>query len=212
MGREQVFNDSVDLREYLTPLMRQKRLIALVALLVLAAAALYTFSRTPVYKATATVLLKPTGVNLADLGALGSEKLVNLETESQLVKSTAVATSAGAELGTGATPAEALKHVSVTVVPDSQTLEISYSDPDPTRAQQGAMAFARAYLDDRQAQAEDLVDTQRQALDAKLANAQCELDGTQCEDTGTIPPDVGATASDKEALRQEISSLSAQLT
>jgi capsular exopolysaccharide synthesis family protein len=212
MGREQVFNDSVDLREYLTPLTRQKRLIALVALLVLAAAAVYSFTRTPVYKATATVLLKPTGVNIADLGALGSEKLVNLETESQLVKSTTVATNAAAELGTGATPTEALKHVSVTVVPDSQTLEISYSDPDPTRAQQGAMAFARAYLDDRQAQAEDLVDSQRQALEGKIANAQCELDGTQCELVGTVPSDEGTTASDKETLRQEISNLTAQLT
>jgi capsular exopolysaccharide synthesis family protein len=214
MGQEQVYNDSVDLREYLAPLLRQKRLVILVTLLVLAAAAAYTFTRTPVYKATATVLLKPTGVNLVELGALGSEKLVNLETESQLVKSTAVATDAAAELGTGATPSEALKRVSVTVVPDSQTLEISYSDPDPARAQQGAMAFARAYLDDRQAQAEDLVDSQRQALNDKIADAECELDPTadaKCELDGTTAPD-GITAPDKEALKQEISSLKEQLT
>jgi tyrosine-protein kinase len=196
-GREQVFNDNVDLREYLAPLMRQKRLIILVALLVLAAAAAYSFTRTPVYKATATVLVKPTGVNLTDLGALGSDKLLNLETERQLAQSTSVATKAAAELGTGVTPADALKHVSVEAITDSQALEISYADTDPTRAQQGAMAFGRAYLDDRQSQAEDLVASQHQALTDKLDEVNAKL--------GV------ATDSDKAALIQTKISLEAQL-
>jgi capsular exopolysaccharide synthesis family protein len=213
MGREQAYNDSVDLREYLAPLMRQKRLIALVAILVLAAAAAYTFTRTPVYKATATVLLKPTGVNLADLGALGSEKLLNLETEMQLVKSTAVATNATAALGGGMTPAEALKHVSVNVVPDSQALEISYTDPDPTRAQKGAMAFARGYLDDRQAQAEDLVTSQIDELNAKLAAANAritELNATIAS-TSSSSPEYRDAKTELETVGQSIVNLTAQV-
>jgi capsular exopolysaccharide synthesis family protein len=132
----------------------------------------YTFTRTPVYTATATVLLKPTGVNLTDLGALGSEKLLNLETETQLVQSTTVATNAIAALAIDATPAEALKHVSVKAVTDSQALEISYSDPDPDLAQRGSMAFAQEYLDNRQSQAQDLVDSQVKLLNEKILTAQ----------------------------------------
>ncbi|MEO8293043.1 MAG: polysaccharide biosynthesis tyrosine autokinase, partial [Actinomycetota bacterium] len=199
VGHDQTYNDNVDLREYLAPLLRQKRLITLITLVVLAAAAAYTFTRTPVYKATATVLIKPTGVNLTDLGALGSDKLLNLETEKQLVQSTAVATEAMA-VGSSVTPAEALKHVSVDAIPDSQALEISYSDTDPTRAQEGAKAFARAYLADRRSQAEDLVASQRDELTGKIADIQRQIDGLD-----------GSTPSDKATLQQFISSLQVQV-
>lgn len=200
VGHDPTYNDNVDLREYLAPLLRQKRLITLVTLVVLAAAAAYTFTRTPVYKSTATVLIKPTGVNLTDLGALGSDKLLNLETEKQLVRSTPVATEAMAELGNSVTPAEALKHVSVDAIPDSQALEISYSDTDPTRAQEGAMAFARAYLGDRRTQADDLVASQRDELTGKIADAQRQIDELD-----------GSTTSDKATLQQFISSLQVQV-
>jgi capsular exopolysaccharide synthesis family protein len=214
MGHDQVFNDSVDLREYLAPLMRQKRLIILVTLVVLAAAAAYTFTRTPVYKATATVLLKPTGVNLVDLGALGSEKLLNLETETQLVKSTVVAETAITELGSDMTPAEALKHVSVNVVTDSQALEISYSDPDPVRAQKGAMAFARGYLDNRQSQAQDLVDSQVQLLNDKITEAEAEiqtLNDTLDASTSPTSADARDARTEKARLQSKIIQLQAQV-
>ncbi len=213
MGHDQMFHDNVDLREFLAPLKRQRRLIILVTLLVLAAAAAYTFTRTPQYQATATVLLKPTGVNLTDLGALGSAKLLNLETETQLVKSTSVATNATAALGSDLTPAEALKHVSVKAVTDSQALEISYSDPEASHAQEGAMAFARAYLDDRQAQAQDLKDSQIEELTKKITDDRETINALNeiIASTSSDPADAQNAKTDKEAILSSLINLQAQV-
>ena len=175
VGSEQVVDDAVDLREYLVPIVRHKFLVLGTALLVVALSVLYSFTRPPVYTSTATVLVKPTGVNLTELGGLGTEKLVNLETEAQLVESTAVAESAAAALGGDETPQQLLRNVSAQPVPDSQTLDITYSDGEPSSAQEGAMAFTRAYLDDRSAAAQQLVLGQVEQITASIEAAQARL-------------------------------------
>jgi len=174
-GRDRQVGDTVDLREYLEPVIRQKRLILVTALVVLGVACTYTFTRPSVYTSTATVLVKPTGVNLADLGPLGTEKLVNVDTEMQIVRSTIVAEKAVAAMNTDATAVELLKHVSVSAAPDAQTLEISFSGPSPSVAQQGTAAFADAYLTYRQQQAQGLVDSQLREINASLMADQARV-------------------------------------
>jgi capsular exopolysaccharide synthesis family protein len=167
-------DETVDLRRYVEPVVRQKRLALLTACVVFAACLLYTFTRTPVYRSTATVLVKPTGVNLANLPS-GAEKLVDIETEARVVRSMPVAERAAPSVHAGLTPAQLLDRVSVAPVVDTLTLEISFRDTDPSVAQEGASAFARAYLAYRAQQAQELVASQLAEIDASLAADQTRL-------------------------------------
>jgi len=195
MGQYPIVDGTVDIRAYLKPLARQKRLILATTLVVVLAAVAYTFTRTPVYTSKATVLVKPTGVNLLATGALGTEKLLNLDTEVQFVGSTAVATAAAKSMGTGETPSELLKRVSASVVTASQALQISYTDSSPSVAQQGAAAFAIAYLDNRQTQAQQLIATQRQQIASNLANAEAQIR----KDDGIIASSPASSAASQTA-------------
>ena len=175
MSQDSMVAGTVDVRVYLRPLLRQKRFIAMTTLVVVLIAGVYTFTRTSIYTAKTTVLVKPTGVNLLETGPLGTLKLLNLDTEVQLVGSTPVATLAAKSIGAGALPADLLKHVSASAVTTSQALQISFSDPSPSVAQRGAAAFAAAYLTNRQTQAEQLVATQQAKIAAALAAAETRI-------------------------------------
>lgn len=174
-SQDRQFGQTVDLGEYFDLIMRRKRLVLVTVLVVLMAALGYTLVQTPVYTSKATVLLKPTGVNLTALGALGPEKLINTDTEMQIVRSTVVATQAAPSIETDLTPAQLLSHVSVSSTPDTQTLEISYSDPNRSTAQKGATAFADAYLAYRHQEAQALVASQLDQLDKSITAAQDQL-------------------------------------
>jgi non-specific protein-tyrosine kinase len=202
-GRDRQVGETLDLREYLEPVIRQRRLILVVALITFGVAFIYTFARPAAYTSTATVLVKPTGVNLADLGPLGTEKLVNTDTEMQIVRSTVVAEQAASSTNTDLTPAQLLKHVSVSAVPNAQTLEISYSDSNPLVARQGASAFADAYLEYRQQQAQALVDSQLEGINASLKVDKARLQKLN-EVIASSPRD-SAAARNARAQRDSVS-------
>ncbi len=166
----------VDLREYLLALKRRRWLIAAIALGFLALAAAYSFTATPVYTATAKVLVKPTGVDPAAAANAGPSKLVNLPTEAEVAASSEVASIAAKALRSTSSPQTLLQQESVAIPTNALLLlEISYSDPRPGQAQKGAIAFAQAYLQYQQSQATlDL--TQRQAqFNAVIAQKQATL-------------------------------------
>jgi tyrosine-protein kinase len=142
-----------DLRRELRVLWAHRWLILATTVVMVGLAAAYTFLKTPIYTATAKTLIKPTGVNLADLGAGGAIRLISPETEAEVATSQEVALVAAATLGSDATPETLLKHVSVSVPANAQILEMHYSDPLPEKARAGAQAFADAYLVYRQEQA-----------------------------------------------------------
>jgi succinoglycan biosynthesis transport protein ExoP len=161
---EDLTESSVDLRHYVAVLRRQRWLVAVAAAIGLGAGLGYSVATTPVYSATAEVLVRPISLNPLDAG---TEDL-SLETEREVVLSTSVATAAGRRLGTP-DPAALLERVDVEIPAETQVLEIVYTDPVPRRAAQGAEAFAEAYLQFRT----------RQALDAAfrvLENIQRQID------------------------------------
>jgi succinoglycan biosynthesis transport protein ExoP len=205
-GSDQMVEGTIDLRDYVEPIVRHKYLVLGTLVLVNALAILYTLTRPPVYTSTSTVLVKPTGVNLTELGGLGTERLVNLQTEAQLVESTTVAVRAAEILGAGATPPQLLRHVTAEPVPDSQTIDISYSDGEASSAQKGAMAFARAYLDNRREEAQALVDDQVQQITASISAAQAQL-----RELNQIIADALVTSTDAQDARAERASVQAQL-
>jgi capsular exopolysaccharide synthesis family protein len=154
---------SLELRDYLVALRRQWPLLVLVTLLAVGVATVWSFRQTPVYQATASVLVNPLSTS-PNPPAARPDQLINMTNEKQLALSAAVAEGAGKSLRSSATPDELLEQVSAEVPADSQILKISYLDTVPLTAQRGANAFAQAYLDYRGGAAVTQVEKVRKAL------------------------------------------------
>jgi polysaccharide biosynthesis transport protein len=162
---------SVELRDYLAVFKRQLALIIAITLLGAAAAAAYTFRRTPVYESAATVLVRAITTNAFDPGSRVDQQL-NMFNERQLAQSEPVAAVAAKALKTPATPAQLLEHVTVDVPANSQILRIRYQDTVPLTAQKGADAFANAYLASREAAARAQATTSQKSLQTDIARFQ----------------------------------------
>jgi len=112
--------------------------ILLTTLVVVVGAAAYSWSRTPMYRAQAEVLVDPMVVSGATVEA------PNMETEKALVSSNLVLETASSSLGVGAR--ELSRGVSVSVPVDSRVLAIAYAHRDPREARRRAQALADAYV------------------------------------------------------------------
>jgi capsular exopolysaccharide synthesis family protein len=179
----------------LATIQRQKWSVLRIALVVTALAAAYSFTRTPSYDSTAEVLVRPT---LTSPLTTVSHNVLSLQTEARLATSTAVASLARAQLGSSASAAQLLQHVSVTVPADTEILQITYTDTDPARAQRGAEAFARAYLDFKSEQASSVVDQYKTNLEGRIG----VLDGQILKQNRTIAKLVPNSQGWLDALRE----------
>jgi polysaccharide biosynthesis transport protein len=116
------------------------------------------------------VLVQPAAGNPYAPGDRG-QNLANLGTEAQLVSSDAVAQLAKTSLRSNASVASLVEQLSVTNPPNSQVLEVNYSDITPVAARNGANAFANAYLVARERRAAQSVQAQINNLTkARTAN------------------------------------------
>jgi capsular exopolysaccharide synthesis family protein len=182
-------------------LRRHRGLIVGVAGVALVLAALYSFLRTPVYSSKAEVLVRPiTSDRFGD--AARTNDLVSLETEREVVLSSTVADLAVVKLvppdQVGAVEGLAeslLEHVAVEIPPDSQVLEIVYSDTDPVRAQQGAQAFADSYLEFKTKQALDASLSRSQSIQQQIA----ELENQVREENKKIAASAPGSAEQRDA-------------
>jgi polysaccharide biosynthesis transport protein len=203
---------SVELRDYLTPLRRQLALVLAVTLLGGAAAAAYTFRRTPVYESTSSVLVRAITANAFDPGMRVDQQL-NMFNQRQIAQSQPVATLAARTLGGAATPAQLLEHVSVDVPANSQILRVHYRDTVPLTAQRGADAFAKAYLDFRRRDAELQARTSQAGLQNDLRKLTAELN--QAQRTAANPRASatarGAAAAKAQSLNNRIENLQDQI-
>jgi capsular exopolysaccharide synthesis family protein len=155
--------------DFVALLLRRKWLILLVALPVIGLSILYSYSRTPVYSTSAGVFVRPA---LTSLTAAFRTTEPDAQTESSLATSVAVATLAKDLMGSSDTPQQLLKRVSANMVSGTQFLTISFMDPDPATAQQGARAFSDAYLQFRRTQAENVIQGQTQSINTQLESVR----------------------------------------
>jgi capsular polysaccharide biosynthesis protein len=148
--------------------------LALTAVGLLAGLAVAWLSPTT-YESASSVLVLPTGVQ--DTNATGGRThgTVNLDTEAQLVTSTAVAGRARTLLRSPAQATRLAGNVSVSVPPNSTVLTITYAAPTATAAQAGAHAFAAAYLANRAASATSAAADQATALRAQIQQVTAAL-------------------------------------
>lgn len=112
--------------------------IALVTVAVLAGAAVFSWSRTPIYRADAAVVVDSV------TGSAGTPVAPNMETEKTIASSGVVLEMAAASLHVGERELE--DGLSITVPADSHVLRISYAHRDPREARRRAQTLADAYV------------------------------------------------------------------
>ena len=163
-------SEFIDLRVYLTALRRRRTVIAVLAALGLGLGLGYSKLQTPLYTATAEVLINPPPGS----STLNLNNTISVGTEAQVVKSAPVADVAAKSLGSPPVSTQLLKHVSVKTSPSSFVMGISYSDPNSSQAAAGANAFANAYLEYRQQLGDDQIAQQQDSIGKQIAQLQSE--------------------------------------
>lgn len=163
--------------------------------------------------ATTKILINPLDANPFDTSTRG-QQLVNLETEAQALRSTAVATIAREKMGTDLTEEELLSELKVGVPPNTQILEVSYTAGRAADALEGSQAFADSYLEYRTARAQARIDEQTERLDASIDASLEQLDTLSTRIAGLPPASVDARVlqSEIDATTDELATARAQRT
>ncbi|MBV9000539.1 MAG: polysaccharide biosynthesis tyrosine autokinase [Solirubrobacterales bacterium] len=139
---------SPELKDYLAVLKYRKWLVVATTAVVFLVVMAYTLSETRSYTSGARVLVEAFPTPPGD-----SPPTPNLNTEAGLVHSAAVAATVQSSLNLSESPDSLLTGLDVFVEPQTELLDVRYTDAVPARAQRLAEGFATAYLDFRRQQA-----------------------------------------------------------
>jgi succinoglycan biosynthesis transport protein ExoP len=185
---------SLELREFLHKVAQRKWLVLAVVVIVAGLAAGYSYSRPKVFSTTAQVLARPILVLPDDADPTDN---ISMSTEAQLVESTQVAREAQKIMEISAGIADLTKRVSVATPENTQILQITFTDTSSKGAQQGAQAFAKAYLEVKRDQALDTIEessatTQEQIdeIDALILPLDSELESLPLESPARTSPEL----------------------
>jgi capsular polysaccharide biosynthesis protein len=159
-----------DLGHYLRPLRRHRGLILLCVLIGLLFGAAYAAVLHPAYTSVTKVLVQTddTDTNANVAGGRTQSAALNMDTETQILKSTEVALRAQAILHTTTSPSALLGKVSVSVPPNTSILKIAFKAHSTAAADAGAKAFAEAYLENRAATSQSFLNRQISAARKQL--------------------------------------------
>ncbi|WP_168221062.1 tyrosine-protein kinase domain-containing protein [Actinomadura sp. WMMA1423] len=152
----------------------------------------------PPFKATATVLVSPLEGNPYSPEGRGDD-LVNLQTEAQLVATDSVAKIVERKLGR-----EAQGDIGVSVPPNTQVLNLTYTSNSSGNARSGAQAFADAYLEYRTQRAQAVVNNQLAKLKAQSSRVERLLQRANTELAA-------ASGSRRATLQQRVTAYTNQL-
>lgn len=195
------------LTDYRVVVRRQWWVLLIAVLLGVLAAGVFTAAQPRSYTSSTQVLVTPTGVNDDAVVANARTRAeINLDTEAQLLTSTAVVQAAAEMLNTDLTLPQLADRVRASVPPNTEVLTITFTGSTPRAAQAGADAFAVSYLDNRRQAAADQL-AGRQAT----RRAQVETLTTNLKEVSAgfaaLPPN----SLDRSVAEAQISSLSAQI-
>ena len=203
---------SPDLSDYLGLLRRQWWVVLLVTLFVVGAAYGVTQAMPREYESVTSVLVQPAGQDTNVVGGR-TKDAINLDTEAQLVRSTAIAAGAASLLRATEAPDDLARGVAVEVPPNTSVLKIKYTAPDPSRAQMGSHAFAEAYLRNRDATAQADIDAQVDALTSKVKqlNATLTQVGTRLGNLSETSPQRPALESQRTTAQNQLNNVSEKI-
>lgn len=162
------------------------------------------------YVSHTQVLVRPTGVDDPNVQGGRTKGELNLDTEAQLVKSTAVADRAREILGSSTSPESLASHVTIEVPANTSVLTIGFSGGSATAAHDGARAFATAYLEHREATARETIDTEIQGVDANLADLRGQLAEVSADLATAGPASRAVLGSNKDLLSRQIEELTSR--
>lgn len=170
------------LEDYLAAVRRHKALVVAITLAGLLASLFYIRSQEKTYTAAAVVSLTASPVGATSNGVL---VVPNLDKERQLVQSVQVATLVADDLeGPPVAPQTLLASLSTSFTPDSEVLEIRFTDGDPARAQAVVNEFATQYVSLREGAAlsyytdnRSVLTNQEAGLEATIQEVRADLDG-----------------------------------
>ena len=174
---DQSASREVDLRAYLAVLRHRKWSILLITIAVVGVVVTITTRAIPVYTSEARVLVLPTAPSNSPFYFLVT---INMDTEAGLVDSEVVGQLVRDNLAMDESVSDLLASLSVSVEGGTEILDIDYTDTDPVRAQKLAQGFGQAYLEFRQQQAAEQIQTQadgiKRQIDRVSADVQTETD------------------------------------
>ena len=188
---------TIDIREFMSKVGRHKWLILVVAAFMMVLAAIYSYSRPSVYRATAQFLVRPTLVQPLQANPFDT---VSMPTEMQLVTSAQVANIARGTIG--GTLQDVLDGVSVGNPPSTQILDISYSAHTPQAAQEGAQAFAMAYQSFKHDQALGTIKSYSDSIRAQIAGLDSQIAALNTQIAASV-----AGSPEEQSLTEERNSL-----
>lgn len=168
----------MDLRRFVDVLKRHRWLIIAAITLMALVSGIASSLRSPSYRATARVLLRPNDPSESPLQRANVPRIIDLERyvadQVDIVRSPAVLEEA-AKSAAGVTPDDLLDRLSVGQRDVSDVLEISVTHPDLGAARDLANAVATSYIENRRAQAVEGLDRVIKEIDARLAELQVRV-------------------------------------
>jgi capsular polysaccharide biosynthesis protein len=203
-----------DLEDYRSLIARRWGWVVLGLVLGVIGSLVYLQVKTPTYTSTAKVRVESTVADTQqDVSRTAGP--VNLDTEAQLVTSTAVAEQVAAQLGTDAKPSALAKRVVVSVPPNTTVLAIAFSASTRAAAQAGAQAFADAYLANRQQIADkivgDEITTLRDKIDSLNEDITTNIEALNSKTNPLSPADAAVLQARQLQLKGQVDRLQAQL-
>lgn len=198
---------SLQVSDYGALIRRQWWLITLLTAVGVLAAVWYTSTQPKVYTSTTQVLVTPTGAEDEAVSANGRTRTeINLDTEAQLLQSTAVVALAADLLGGNASMDDLVDQLRISVPPNTEVLAIAFDADTAAGAQDGAAAFAMAYLANRAQAAADQIEAREGSRRAQVSALTESLQEVTAA-LGALPPE----SSDRAVALAQIESLSAQI-
>lgn len=189
-------------------------LVVIVLGVVLGAVAgwLYAGTASTSYLSTTRVLVNPSVGNpyAPTPSSVRQDELTSLETEAQVARSAEVLAAVAEK--SGVTTHELERHLQVTVPPNTQILEISYSATKPQVAERVADAIASTYLENREQRFNDVNAARIQRV---AARSKTVVDELRAATAAALEGPASAQSFQSElaaALRNELVSLRAQRT
>jgi capsular polysaccharide biosynthesis protein/Mrp family chromosome partitioning ATPase len=184
--------------------------VALFAVLGIVGAAVATQAIPSTYEATTTLLVTPTGTDQASSTSTAATKLVNLDTEAQIVTSAAVAERVKTALRSPKTASELAGDVKVEVPPNTTLLSIHATAGTPAEAQAESRGFAEAYLAQRAEVANAAVAAQVKVFQARINDVtkRLQLVSGQAVTLPADSPDRAYAELQQRILIDQITSLS----
>ena len=205
---------SAQLGDYAALLRRQWWIVLLLVAMGVGLAVAYTSIAPREYTSMTSVLVTATDPGeQSAAGSRTSANNINLDTEAQLVTSTEIVTAAAEAIHYAGDPATLPDRVSITVPPNTEILDISYTGETAADAQAGAEAFATAYLDNRRNAAEGALQATRDSLQSRIDDLTGQLEKASANVAGLPAGSAERAFNEAQAnsLNNQISSLGTQL-